>query len=102
MTKKEKVRLGAAFAIAAVSDFLSIYAEAVPPLQWLLDIVTALLLFAALGWNWLLLPGLVAEAIPGLAAVPAWLLVVASITAVRAKQGTPAALPPVIGKENGG
>ena len=31
-----------------------------------------------------------------------WLLVVASITAVRAKQGTPAALPPVIGKENGG
>lgn len=47
--------------------------------MWLVDAATALLLFAVLGWHWLLLPGLIFEAIPGLAVVPFWLLVVAGI-----------------------
>jgi hypothetical protein len=50
-----------------------------PPLQWLLDVVTAFLLFLILGRQWLILPGLIAEAIPGLAVFPFWILVVGSI-----------------------
>jgi hypothetical protein len=52
---------------------------------WAVDVVTALLLFAVLGWQWLLLPGLVMEAIPGVAVLPLWLLVVGGI----AVWGTP-------------
>jgi hypothetical protein len=44
-----------------------------------------LLLFLVLGRQWLLLPGLVLEAIPGLGVLPFWLLVVAAIVVL----GTP-------------
>jgi hypothetical protein len=74
-------RLVAAFAIAIVSDALSLGLTFAPPLQWTLDIATALALFVVLGRQWLLLPALVTEAIPGLAVLPAWVLVVASIAA---------------------
>lgn len=74
-----KRRLLLAFAIAGVSDALSIWTEFVPPVQWLIDVSTAVLLFAVLGWRWLLLPALIAEAIPGLAFFPAWVLVVVSV-----------------------
>lgn len=74
-----RVRLTTAFGIAAVSDVLSIWLAFVPPVQWALDVATALLLFLFLGRQWLVLPGLVAEAIPGLALMPAWVLVVGSI-----------------------
>jgi hypothetical protein len=68
-----------AFAIAAVSDFVGAFFTLAPPIVWLVDVVTAVLLFAVLGWRWLLLPGLVMEAIPGVGIVPIWLLVVAAI-----------------------
>ncbi|NOT25542.1 MAG: hypothetical protein HOP16_05505 [Acidobacteria bacterium] len=74
-----RARLATAFAIAAVSDVLSVWLEFVPPLQWTLDLSTALLLFLMLGRQWAILPALVAEAIPGLAVMPAWVLVVGSI-----------------------
>jgi hypothetical protein len=45
----------------------------------MVDLLTALCLFGLLGWRWVLLPGLVAEAIPGVAVLPVWLLVVASV-----------------------
>ena len=72
-------RLVLAFAVAAISDTCSFWVEFVPPLQWLLDVVTAFLLFLLLGRQWLILPGLIAEAIPGIAVFPFWVLVVASI-----------------------
>jgi hypothetical protein len=72
-------RLIAAFAIAAVSDFLSAWLEFIPPLQWMLDIATAVALFLILGRQWVILPALIAEAIPGLGVFPFWILVVASI-----------------------
>jgi hypothetical protein len=74
-----KTRLTLAFLVAAASDVVSYGTEFVPPVQWVVDVVTALLLFILLGWRWALLPGLVAEAIPGVAAFPAWVLVVASV-----------------------
>jgi hypothetical protein len=43
------------------------------------------LLFGVLGWQWLLLPGLVLEAIPGVGLLPFWLLVVGAIAVL----GTP-------------
>lgn len=74
-------RLIAAFAIAAVSDLGSVWLEFVPPLQWMLDLATAGALFLVLGRQWLILPALVAEAIPGFAVLPTWVLVVGSIAA---------------------
>jgi hypothetical protein len=70
-----------AIAIAAVSDLLGAFVTFAPPVMWIVDFATAVLLFMVLGWQWLLLPGLVMEAIPGLGVVPFWLLVVAGILA---------------------
>jgi hypothetical protein len=49
------------------------------------DVTTALLLFMVLGRQWLLLPGLALEAIPGMGVFPLWLLVVGAIAVL----GTP-------------
>ena len=72
-------RWGLAFGIAAASDALSAFFTLAPPILWAIDATTAVLLFIALGWRWMLLPGLIAEAIPGVSAVPCWLLVVAAL-----------------------
>ena len=74
-------RLALAFAIAVASDVASMWLVFIPPVQWGLDVATALILFLLLGRQWLLLPALIAEAIPGLAVLPAWILVVGSIAA---------------------
>jgi len=78
-------RLAVAFVIAGVSDVIGAFASLAPPIVWAVDVVTAALLFVVLGWQWLLLPGLVLEAIPGVGVVPFWLLVVGAIAAL----GTP-------------
>jgi hypothetical protein len=80
-----KKTLVLAFAIAAVSDAIGALVSLAPPIAWVLDLATALLLFMVLGRQWLLLPGLALEAIPGLGVLPFWLLVVASIAVL----GTP-------------
>jgi hypothetical protein len=48
-------------------------------MEWLIDLVTAVLLFLILGRRWAILPGLIAEAIPGMGVFPVWVLVVLSI-----------------------
>jgi hypothetical protein len=90
---RRTTRFAAAFALAAVSDFLSAWAEIVLPLQWVLDLLTAGILFLILGRQWMILPGLIAEAIPGVAIFPSWVLVVASIRLFGAV-GPPARNPP--------
>ena len=72
-------RLGLAMAIAIASDLASVWLEFVPPMQWTLDVATAGLLFLTLGRQWAILPALVAEAIPGIAMFPAWVLVVIAV-----------------------
>ncbi len=74
-----RVRFALAFGVAAVSDFLSMWTEFAPPLQWAIDLATAGLLFLILGRRWALLPGLVVEAIPGMGVFPVWILVVLSL-----------------------
>jgi hypothetical protein len=73
------MQLVVAFAIAGLSDALSIFVTVAPPIAWGVDLVTAALLFIVLGWRWLLLPGLIMEAIPGFGVFPFWLVVVAAI-----------------------
>ena len=72
-------RWALAFGVAAVSDMISFWTEFVPPIQWVIDVTTAGLLFLILGKRWAILPGLITEAIPGMAIFPVWVLVVASV-----------------------
>ena len=67
--------------MASASDLIGFGAELVPPLQWAIDLATALVLFLIFGRRWAILPGLIAEAIPGLGVFPIWVLVVLSIAA---------------------
>src|SRR3974390_214980 len=83
--KFSKKRLALAFAIAGLSDAIGAFAPPLPPIVWVVDIGTALLLFMVLGRQWLLLPGLALEAIPGLGVLPFWMLVVGAIAVL----GTP-------------
>lgn len=82
-------KLALALVVAAAADAASIFLTLAPPLGWGLDFLTAALLFGILGWRWVLLPGLVMEAIPGLAAFPFWILVVLAV-AVGGRSGPPA------------
>ncbi len=77
--RPSRKRQAVALLIAAASDFLSIWTEFAPPLQWVIDLGTALLLFLILGRRWAILPGLIAEAIPGMGVFPVWVLVVLTI-----------------------
>jgi hypothetical protein len=77
--RPSRKRQAVAFLIAAVSDFFSFWTVLAPPMQWVIDLVTALLLFLVLGRRWVILPGLVAEAIPGMGVFPVWVLVVLSL-----------------------
>jgi len=79
LKRHTRAKMAIAFGIAAVSDVLSIWLTFAPPIQWTLDIATALALFLILGRRWALLPGLIAEAIPGMGVFPVWVLVVLSI-----------------------
>jgi hypothetical protein len=83
--KFSKERLALAFAIAGISDAIGAFATPLPPLVWVVDLATAVLLFMVLGRQWLLLPGLALEAIPGVGVLPFWLLVVGAIAVL----GTP-------------
>ena len=74
-----KERLVLAFAVAALADGLSFFLTLTPPVQWVVDLVTAIVLFVVLGWQWILLPGLIMEAIPGLHVLPFWVLVVVAV-----------------------
>jgi hypothetical protein len=77
--RPSRARLALAFAVAAVSDILSFWTVIAVPAQWALDGGTAVVLFLILGLRWALLPGLIAEAIPGMGVFPVWIFVVLSI-----------------------
>jgi len=79
--RPSRVRAALAFGVAAASDILGMLTEFAPPLQLAVDLTTAALLFLILGRRWALLPGLVAEAIPGMGVFPVWILVVMSLIA---------------------
>jgi hypothetical protein len=77
--RHSRTQIALALGVAAVSDLLSHFVTFAPPFEWALDAATAFALFLILGKRWVLLPGLVAEAIPGMGLFPVWILVVLSI-----------------------
>lgn len=77
--RHSRAKLAMAFAVAGISDLLSFLTVIATPVQLALDAGTAFLLFLILGRRWALLPGLIAEAIPGMGVFPVWVLVVLSI-----------------------
>jgi hypothetical protein len=71
--------LALALGVAALSDVIGYWAELAPPVQWIFDLATALVLYRIVGRGRAILPALIAEAIPGLGVFPVWTLVVLSI-----------------------
>ena len=71
---------------AVLSDALGFGVALLPPVQWLLDAVTAVVLFAVLGFRWPLLSALAIEAAPGLQLFPAWTLVVAALATTETRK----------------
>src|SRR6516162_10021159 len=55
--KFSKKQLALAFVIASTSDAIGAFITLLPPIGWVADLATALLLFMVLGRQWLLLPG---------------------------------------------
>src|SRR5262245_15011799 len=79
--KKPRWRVALLVAIASDAVAYNPIFVLAPPFEWGLDAVTALALFAALGFKWLMLPALVIEAVPGLMLFPFWTLAVAAMAA---------------------
>jgi hypothetical protein len=76
-----------ALLIALVSDALGFGVALFPPLQWLVDAVTATALLLVLGFRWPLLIALAVEVIPAIELFPAWTLVVLAMMASEKKIG---------------
>jgi hypothetical protein len=70
-----------ALLIALISDALGFGVVMFPPLQWLLDAVTAATLLMVMGFRWPLLIALAIEAIPAIELFPAWTLAVIGMAA---------------------
>ena len=66
---------------AVLSDALGFGVVLFPPVQWLLDAVTAIVILVVLGFRWPLLVALAVEAVPGLQLFPTWTLVVLAMAA---------------------
>lgn len=71
---------------ALLSDALGFGVVLLPPLQWMLDAVTAGVLFAVLGFRWPLLSALAVEVVPALQLFPAWTLVVAALASTENRE----------------
>src|SRR6185503_11406274 len=86
--KKPRWRVALLVAIASDAVAYNPILILAPPIEWALDAVTAIALFAALGFRWLMLPALVVEAIPGLMLFPFWTLAVAAMAATENAETT--------------
>ena len=73
---------------AVLSDALGFGVALLPPVQWLLDAVTAGVLIAVLGFRWTLLSALVIEVVPALQLFPAWTLVVAALASAETRKSS--------------
>lgn len=82
----------AAILVALASDALGFGVVLLLPLQWMLDSVTALAIWALLGFRWYLLPALAIEVVPALELFPAWTLAVAAYAAAEPAKEQP--VPP--------
>jgi len=75
-----------ALLLALISDVLGIAFTFTPPVYWVIDAVTAVVLLFVIGFRWPLLPALAVEVIPGLQLFPAWTLVVLALAGTENKK----------------
>ena len=75
-----------ALLIALLSDALGFSVVLFPPVQWVLDAITAVALVIVLGFRWKLLVALAIEVIPAIQLFPAWSLVVAAMAATEIRR----------------
>ena len=75
-----------ALVTAVLSDAVGFGVALIPPVQWLVDAITAGVLFVVLGFRWPLLGALAIEVVPGMALFPAWTLVVAALAGTETKE----------------
>lgn len=68
-----------ALLLALISDILGFAFTFTPPVYWVIDAITVILLFVFVGFKWALLPALLVEVIPSLQLFPAWTLVVLAL-----------------------
>ncbi len=68
-----------ALLIAVLSDILGFAFTFTPPVYWIIDVITVIVLFVLIGFKWALLPALIVEVIPPLQLFPAWTLVVLAL-----------------------
>ena len=72
--------------LALISDILGIAFTFTPPVYWVIDAVTAVVLLFVIGFRWPLLPALAIEVVPGLQLFPAWTLVVLALAGTENKK----------------
>lgn len=75
-----------AILIAVLSDALGFGVVLFPPVQWVLDAITAAALVIVLGFRWKLLVAMAIEVIPAIQLFPAWSLVVAAMAATEIRE----------------
>ena len=85
-----------ALVIALLSDALGFGVVLMPPVQWALDILTAVALLAVLGFRWSLLVAMAIEAVPALELFPAWPLVAAALAGMETRRPPGAVGPEVV------
>jgi hypothetical protein len=74
-----------ALLLAIISDILGFAFTFTPPVYWIIDVITVIVLFVVIGFKWVLLPALVVEVIPGLQLFPLWTLVVLALAGTKNK-----------------
>ncbi len=105
-SKRSPRRIALAFAVAAIADALQfpltagmIFGATVPPLllaDVVIDLIAMVITVWLLGFHWVLLPGFILEAIPGIDLIPTWTGCVAFVVwrqKQAAEQSSPVASP---------
>ena len=77
-----------ALVVAVLSDAMGFGLVLIPPVQWAVDGVTAVVLFVVLGFRWPLLTALAIEVVPGIQVFPAWTLVVLALASTEKRKTT--------------
>lgn len=72
--------------LAVLSDALGFGVLPFPPVQWVLDAVTAVTLILILGFRWKLLVAMAVEVIPAIQLFPAWTMVIIAMAATETKK----------------
>jgi hypothetical protein len=89
-----------AWAVAMIADAIQIvlfpffFEGALSPVNDILDLIVAGILWRLLGWHWSLLPGFAVKLLPGVDLLPTWTATVFFLTRHQVRAKGPEILPP--------